>query len=158
MCIIQTSHFIAQYVACKNKYRNKYLDYVTLGYKTHLFACKDLYEKLMHFMHLECTCIGRKSLHIFEHAFPSVLVKNFIFRGMFKDVYYFVCTQSLFFQVSLFTSLVLLHVRYPFSTHCYLGKYAFSLSEQPRCKYFRISVVFVYGVNYKLLQLKKYMK
>ena len=96
MCVIQTSNFIAQHVACKNKYRNKYLDYVRLGNKTHLFACKDLYEKLMHFMHLECTCIGRKSLHIFEHAFPSVLVKNFIFRGMFIDVYYFVCTQSLF--------------------------------------------------------------
>ena len=87
----------------------------------------------------------------------AVLVKNFIFRGMFIHAYTILFVLKSFFQVAIFTTLGLLLIRYPFITPCYLGKYVFSLSEQPSCKYFRISVVFVYGVNYKLLQLKKYM-
>ena len=150
MCVIQTSNFIAQHVACKNKYRNKYLDYVRLGNKTHLFACKDLYEKLMHFMHLECTCIGRKSHHTLStRSHRSLLKCLFLEEYLYTHTILFVLKS--FFQVAIFTTLGLLLIRYPFITPCYLGKYVFSLFAQPSCKYFRIFVVFVNGENYKLL-------
>ena len=108
MCVIQTSNFIAQHVACKNKYRNKYLDYVRLGNKTHLFACKDLYEKLMHFMHLECTCIGWKSHHTLSTRSHRSLLK-FLFLEEYLYTHYFVCTQKFFPGCNIYYSRVTTH-------------------------------------------------
>ena len=113
-----------------------------------LWEINAFYAPRMHLYRQEVTSY-------FEHAFASVLVKMSVFRGIFIHAYYFVCTQKFFPGCNIYYSRVTTHT-VSLYTPCYLGKYVFSLSEQPSCKYFRISVVFVYGVNYKLLQLKTY--